>query len=160
QHNLPPPAAAPVEPDGRIAGRVAFALPEKLSARLVDRHDRGSTPTRTDDDAVAEDERRLAEAPFDVLAAEITDTVRRPADLPGCRVERREVAACAERVHARAVHGRRAARAVAAVVRETTAVSHFPQALAARGGEREHIFAGAARTEREDPTAGDRKRRV
>ena len=91
-----------------VAGLVAQSLgrPDGLAGHLVERDHAGSRPARRDDDAIAIDERRLADQPVDVAALEIPQDVPLPDDRRIAGEQAREVAALGEDVEPIAVDGR------------------------------------------------------
>ena len=119
----------------RIAGAVVVLLPQRRAIGLRHRDDRRAPAAGVDEDAIADDQRRFAVAPVGIHAAELLDDVDRPDLLAGRALEAGEIAAAAEHVEAIAVHGRRAARAVAAIVLDSGGRSASPR-LSSRSRDR------------------------
>jgi len=127
-------------------------LPECFAILLVDGHNRRAAPAGIENDAIVDDERRLAVAPIGRVAAEVLHDVDGPPLLAGCRVEARQFAAASECVHAIAFYRWCAARAIAHLVPKPLPVGHFPQALAGCSVKRDHVLHVAARAKREQPS--------
>jgi hypothetical protein len=153
-------AAKLVEHGRGIPGAIGFRFPDQFAVGLVQRHHRRSGASRAHDDAVADDQGRLAEPPGNVLPAEIADDIHRPRHFSGGRLERCQVTAGAERIHPCAVDRGRASGTIAPVVREALAVRCVPHALPARDVERNHVLAVLARAERVQPAPGHGERRI
>ena len=90
----------------------------------------------------------------------LLEDVHGPVDLAARRIEHAQVPARAERVDAVALDGGSRARAIAAIIAEAGAVCRFPQPLAARRIEGDHVFGAAAGTERIQPASRGGKRRI
>ncbi len=108
-----------------ISRLVAGGRPDLLAVGLLQRDDR---PAGVDEDAVFEHQRRFAEPPLDVRAAELLQDVQRPVHLAAGRVEHAEIAARAEGIDPIAVDRWRRARSVAPIVTEPRAHAPFPTA--------------------------------
>ena len=151
-------------PDDRrgVAGSVAEALagPDGPPRHLVERNEGRVAAPRRYDDVVAVDEGGLAEQPLDVASVEVAEDVALPDRRPVLGLEAGEVAILGEHVHAIAIHGRRAARAAAAVAVTGRAERLRPEAAAVRPAQHVHDALAAVRALDEDAVRRDRHRAV
>ena len=119
--------------NGGIAGQVVLRLPDDSAGGLVESHDAGSFSARIDHEAVAVNQRRLAETPLRHGRAELLDVVESPHALAGFRVEANERSIAGKRIQPVAVHLRHAARAAALVILISLAGRRLPDLLPAGG---------------------------
>ena len=101
-----------------IAGFVAQLLagPHRLAGYLVERDDSGTRTAGRDDDVVAVDERRFADQPRNLAAAEVAQDIALPQRRAVLGLEARERPLLRQDVHAIVVDRRRAARTRPAIV--------------------------------------------
>ena len=89
---------------GRVAGLVAFGLPNQLAVGLVQCHHAGARAAGTDDELFAVDQRRFADAPTDVAPFELPDDIGLPDRLPGCGFGAEQAPGAGERIDASTVN--------------------------------------------------------
>ncbi len=145
----------------RIPRLIALAGPPQDRAVLsVHRNDRRLGSTGVHEDAIGEHERGFAQSPGDIAAAELLQHVDLPDGFPGCRIERRQVAARPVGIDGPAVDRWRRARTITTVIAEPRAVCDLPQLLAGGLVESHHVFGPAPGAKRIDLAADNGERRV
>ena len=149
--------------DGRgIAGFVAqfLADPHRCARHLVERHHPGVAPPRAHDDAIAVDERRLADQPVDIAAVEFTQDVAPPDDLAVSDKQTDQIAVLGEHVDTVTVDSGSTARTRAAIVLLRRTEGDGPGSFTGGAIEARHDALAVLHALHEDATACDRDRAI